>query len=253
MSENILEKQLIDIIKDEEMAEYLKLAKVDMLVKLGVNVNAMYGANSVLLYAKSKEANRICELLEKNGAKEIFDEKEAKEIAKKISLICDDENPDINEIKELIDMGAYLKAKGWWGRTTLMDASKKGLKEVVELLIQKGANVNAKDNYRYTPIFLAAMNGHKEIVEILIQNGANVNARDKDGVTVLMEASRKGYRDIIRLLIQNGANVNARDRWGKSAILYANDDVKIRKVIINAVKKRNIKTSEKIGSNEFDR
>ena len=57
----------------------------------------------------------------------------------------------------------------------------------------------------------------------------------------------------VDMLVKLGANVNARDRWEKSAILYANDDVKIRKVIIKAVKKRNIKTSEKIGFNELDR
>ena len=57
----------------------------------------------------------------------------------------------------------------------------------------------------------------------------------------------------VDMLVKLGVNVNARDRWGKSAILYAKDDVKIRKVIINAVKKRNIKTSEKIGSNELDK
>ena len=40
MSENILEKQLFEIIKDKEMAEHIKLAKIDMLIRLGVNVNA---------------------------------------------------------------------------------------------------------------------------------------------------------------------------------------------------------------------
>ena len=36
MGEVTLESQLIDIIKDEDMAEDIKLAKLDMLVRLGV-------------------------------------------------------------------------------------------------------------------------------------------------------------------------------------------------------------------------
>jgi hypothetical protein len=41
MSKITLESQLFDIIKDKEMAEHIKLAKIDMLVRLGVDVNAM--------------------------------------------------------------------------------------------------------------------------------------------------------------------------------------------------------------------
>ena len=65
MSKDILEKQLFEIIQNEEMAEHIKLAKLDMLVMLGVNVNAMYGARSALMLAKHVKEEKIAEFLEK--------------------------------------------------------------------------------------------------------------------------------------------------------------------------------------------
>ena len=52
MRENILEKQLIEIIQNKELPEHIKLAKVDMLVMLGVDVNTKYNVKSPLFLAK---------------------------------------------------------------------------------------------------------------------------------------------------------------------------------------------------------
>jgi ankyrin repeat protein len=54
----------------------------------------------------------------------------------------------------------------------LIDASKKGDKEKVELLLKKGANVNAKDKDSLTALMWASFNGHKEIVKLLKSYGA---------------------------------------------------------------------------------
>ena len=99
MSENILEKQLFEIIKDKEMAENIKLAKLDMLVRLGVDVNAMYGAKSALMLANEVKEEKIAKFLEEKGAKEFFDEKRAKELGEEL-------------IKECIKNEIILKRKG---------------------------------------------------------------------------------------------------------------------------------------------
>ena len=46
----------------------------------------------------------------------------------------------------------------------------------MELLITKGANVNAKDEDNYTALILASKKGHKDVAELLIAKGADVNA-----------------------------------------------------------------------------
>ena len=74
MSEVTLESQLIEIIKNKEMAEHIKLAKLDMLVRLGVDVNALYGAKSALKLANEVNNQKVIEFLENNGAKDVFDE-----------------------------------------------------------------------------------------------------------------------------------------------------------------------------------
>jgi ankyrin repeat protein len=65
MSKITLESQLIEIIKDEDMAENIKCAKIDMLIKLGVKNEAK---NEALLVACRGESEKIVEMLILNGA-----------------------------------------------------------------------------------------------------------------------------------------------------------------------------------------
>ncbi|MBE6462613.1 MAG: ankyrin repeat domain-containing protein [Alphaproteobacteria bacterium] len=242
MSENILEKQLFEIIKDKEMAEHIKLAKIDMLVRLGVDVNAMYGAKSTLKLANEVNNQKVIEFLENNGAKDIFDEETAKELGKKLIEVC--ANGEKKDVEELIDMGADVNAKDIDNRTALMEASMIGNKEVMEVLIQNGANVNAKCSNDWTALMFASYNGYEECAELLIQNEADVNARNRDGGTALMLALVKGRKNVVQLLISKGADVNMKDNKGHITIEYANPEMK--KIIIEAVKKRNDKARENV-------
>ena len=242
MSEKILESQLFDIIKDEEMAENIKLAKIDMLIRLGVDVNAMYGAKSALKLANEVNNQKVIEFLENNGAKDIFDEETAKELGKKLIEVC--ANGEKKDVEELIDMGADVNAKDIDNRTALMEASMIGNKEVMEVLIQNGANVNAKCSNDWTALMFASYNGYEECAELLIQNEADVNARNRDGGTALMLALVKGRKNVVQLLISKGADVNMKDNKGHITIEYANPEMK--KIIIEAVKKRNDKARENV-------
>ena len=148
MSEVTLESQLIEIIKNKEMAEHIKLAKLDMLVRLGVDVNAMYGAKSLLKLANEVNNQKVIEFLEEKGGKDIFDEKIAKELGEKLIEVC--ANGEKKDVEELIDMGADVNQKdedeygSEW--TALMRASCRGYTEIAKLLIKAGADVNAKTN-----------------------------------------------------------------------------------------------------------
>ena len=253
MSENILEKQLFEIINDKKMSEEIKLAKVDMLIRLGVDVNAMYGAKSPLKLANEVNNQKVIDFLENNGAKDIFDEEIAKELGVKLIKACKgEEKKDVKEIKELIDMGADVNQKDETGKTALMMASIKGYKEVVEFLIQKGADVNQKDDYGWTALMWTSRKGRNEIVKLLIQKGADVNQKDYYGWTALIEASKRGHKEVVELLIQKGADVNQKDNNGQNAMMRA-DNEKIKKAIIEAVKKRNEKTGENVGVQGFER
>ena len=71
MSEITLESQLFEIIQNEEMAEHIKLAKLDMLIKLGVDVNAKDESEddiTALMKASKEGLKEVVELLVANGA-----------------------------------------------------------------------------------------------------------------------------------------------------------------------------------------
>ena len=107
MSEVTLESQLIDIIKDKEMPEHVKMAKLDMLVTLGVDVNAKDDdGNTSLMAALSLGDKEIAEFLIENSAN------------------IDEKNKD--------------------GETALIKIANLGNKEMVEFLVSRGADVNFK-------------------------------------------------------------------------------------------------------------
>ena len=240
MNENILEKQLFEIIKDKEMAEHIKLAKIDMLIRLGVDVNVMCGARSPLRFAKDNNLEKVAELLENNGAQDVFDDKKRESLCCKLRNVICIKGGDINEAKKLIDMGADVNAKSIVGLTALMLSSSKGHKEALEFLIQNGANVNMTGNDGLTALMWASYRGNEEIVELLIKNGADVHQKDNNGRTALRWASNGGHKEIVELLIQKEADVNQKDNKSQNAMMVAYDN-ETKKAIMDAVKKRNEK------------
>jgi hypothetical protein len=109
---------------------------------------------------------------------------------------------------------------GW---TCLMTAALYGHVDTCRLLIDKGAQVNAKDFYGCTPLHWAAERGHIEIVRLLCDHGADVDARNhQDGSRPLHYAARKGRISIVKELIEvKNAEINARDDDGLTALRCA--------------------------------
>jgi len=221
MSENILESQLFEIIKNEEMAENIKLAKIDMLIKLGVDVNTSYSAKSALFVAKEKGLSNVCEFLEENGAKEFIDKKKAEELGQELIKECGQEKINFEKVKELINKGADIEAKNNDGKTSLMIASNNGHSEVVKLLLEKGADIEAKNENGRTSLMMASHKGHSEIVKLLLENGANIEAKNVNGETSLMYASSNGNSEVVKLLLEKGADIEAKENDGYTSLMWA--------------------------------
>ena len=216
MSENILEKQLFEIIQNKEMEEKIKLAKVDMLIKLGVDVNALYGAKSALMLANEVNETKIAKMLKANKARDFIDEETAKELGKKLYKICASEAENINiaEINELIDMGADVNAEDDSGYTALMEASFNGHLDVVELLIKNGADVNETNNHGATALMWASAYNHIEIVKCLVESKADVNIKNEENCTALIWASRYDIAEIVEYLIKKDAKIDFKNKEG---------------------------------------
>jgi len=110
------------------------------------------------------------------------------------------------------------------GVSTLIDASFKGQRDIVELLILEGADLNARDRQGDTALMNAALRGHIEIVDLLVANGADVNLKDNSGNTALIDSAkypRDSACEIIALLLDNGADINAMNNFGLTALIFA--------------------------------
>lgn len=91
--------------------------------------------------------------------------------------------------------------------TALLEASRCGCKEMVDLLIARKANVNAIDHFGRTPLIVAALSGHVEIVKKLLAAKACVWLADGFNETALNHAqkhlsgkNKESYSTIIQLL-----------------------------------------------------
>ena len=143
MSEITLESQLFEIIENDDLESKIKEAKVDMLIRLGVDVNSknMYDAERtpLMLVAWSGDKN-LAELLIKNGA--LLDEKDKR-----------------------------------FGDTALMLASKRGNKELVELLISHGADVEIYNNKMQNVLDCAKDDEIKKIIQEAISKKKGVKVK----------------------------------------------------------------------------
>jgi len=83
---------------------------------------------------------------------------------------------NIEAVKQHLDAGADVNAKGKYGRTPLHYAATRGLKKIIELLIARGADVNTKievgDYKGQTPLDGAIQWDRTETAALLRKHGA---------------------------------------------------------------------------------
>ena len=82
---------------------------------------------------------------------------------------------NIEAVKQHLDAGADVNAKGKYGRTPLHYAATRGLKKIIELLIARGADVNTKievgDYKGQTPLDGAIQWDRTETAALLRKHG----------------------------------------------------------------------------------
>ena len=82
---------------------------------------------------------------------------------------------NIEAVKQHLDAGADVNAKGKYGRTPLHYAASRGLKKIIELLIARGADVNTKievgDYKGQTPLDGAIQWNRTETADLLRKHG----------------------------------------------------------------------------------
>ena len=90
---------------------------------------------------------------------------------------------NIEAVKQHLDAGADVNAKGKYGRTPLHYAATRGLKKIIELLIAKGADVNTKievgDYKGQTPLDAATQWNHPETADLLRKHGGKTGVELK--------------------------------------------------------------------------
>lgn len=136
---------------------------------------------------------------------------------------------DINIYKLLLEYGADITARDYYGNTALHTAAYCGNIDLCKLLIEKGININIESAYKQTPLFHAiryVMDTTDEVLELIqymIDSGADVNFQSECGSTPLHFAVYRHNAKVCKLLIDNGAYVSIKNDEGHTPKEYADN------------------------------
>ncbi|TXJ59103.1 ankyrin repeat domain-containing protein [Brachyspira aalborgi] len=129
------------------------------------------------LYEGQEGVKEIKSLIKKGiNARYLTDRKEDKNFMQNMCPIHIAARFGYKEIvKALIENGADINIKGYFGYTALHEACRKNNIDIVNILIKNGTDLNIKSGrHGFMPLYLACENNYEEIIDILIKNGANL-------------------------------------------------------------------------------
>ncbi|CAM2953460.1 ankyrin repeat domain-containing protein [Prescottella defluvii] len=128
---------------------------------------------------------------------------------------------DLTGVRDALDRGADLEARGDGGRTPLVAATKANAVAAATALIDAGADVNAQDDMQDSAFLYAGAEGLNDILLATLDHGADVRSTNRFGGTALIPASEHGHIETVRILIRAGVPVNHVNDPGWTALLEA--------------------------------
>jgi len=111
---------------------------------------------------------------------------------------------DIVKVRQLLEQGADVNARGFHKETPLHEAAMQGNTEVAKLLIEKGADMNSRNNSQNTPLHFAATYGKIDVAKLLIEKGADINAKNESNDTPAMTAEKQNKPELAAMLRKQG-------------------------------------------------
>jgi len=183
---------------------------VDLLIKHGADPNqhtgktfGSFSKKTPLHYARGKGTAKA--LIKAGGKLEAKDINGNTPLMRKISM-ASWSRQNVDDINELIDLGADVKTRNNENQTPLHYATQAGVDKIIKKLIEKGANPDAISNYNMTPLHGAAAKGRTLCVKALLEKGANPNilTTGQRPATALDIAEMYNYQYIIKLLKKYG-------------------------------------------------
>lgn len=133
-------------------------------------------------------------------------------------------------VKQLVQYGANVNAKGSYGRTPLIyGVSSARLPDMVKFLIDSGADVNATNDSGENSLFelITREESNAEIAKLLLDNGIKKDLKNSSKMTALHWAAFCGKTDIIEVLLDYGFNIEEKDGYGNTPIIKAMSQNKI--------------------------
>ncbi|TGO30374.1 hypothetical protein BPAE_0006g01150 [Botrytis paeoniae] len=141
---------------------------------------------------------------------------------------------------EIIDLllknEALVDSQNCLKSTALHAAVSQGHQNIVELLLKSKANINLTNASEETPLFLAVLNKNEDIVRSLLQKHPNVDVPNDEGETPLALAVRQDSKTIAQLLLDEEPNLNTKDKDGRTPLFLAvvNENVSLVQLLLEA-------------------
>ena len=128
---------------------------------------------------------------------------------------------DTKMLKNLINRGIDLKARGNSGHTILYLVCAAGNYEIIDYAIKMNPTIASKPNLYGHLLHAASEFGYLDIVKLLLKNKADVNAFGANYDTAIHLAVRNKHHAVMKYLVEHGAKLNTLNIFGDSVLFEA--------------------------------
>ncbi|KAJ3533089.1 hypothetical protein NM208_g8143 [Fusarium decemcellulare] len=199
-----------------ETIEFLIDLWIDLLRKQGTPEEAMFQANDLLRWRRSKTTERELGILRR--VVELAEDSERRPTKLCEAMLRGDGTQDIEQI--LLDEPWAIDLLDETGYPPLRLASKMARNDIVEMLISKGTDVNMPAYNNTSALMTAVSHDRLSSMSLLLTAKADLTIQNRKGQTALHMAVSWASVEAVQMLLSAGASTQTRDKMGQTPLHF---------------------------------